>query len=487
MKKLKDLLYNVSINEVHGSTDIEINQLVFDTRLLKQGDVFIAQKGWKVDGHSFINLAIELGATAIICEDALENYENNITYILVDDSSEALAFMASNYYENPTKKLKLIGVTGTNGKTTIVTLLYHLFQKAGYKVGLISTVVNKINQREIKATHTTPNVVSLNSMLNEMVSEGVDFCFMEVSSHGIHQKRTKGLTFSGGVFTNLTHDHLDYHNTFAEYRNVKKSFFDSLPEEAFALVNVDDKNGLFMIQNCEAQKYTYALKTNAAYKAKILETQFNGTLLNINGKEVWTKLIGNFNASNLLAIYAVADLLGLDSLEILQIISELESVDGRFQYDISKTGIISVVDYAHTPDALVNVLETINQIRTANEKIITVVGCGGDRDMTKRPKMGHIASQLSHQVIFTSDNPRSEDPQNIINEMELGVEAQNQHKVLSIVDRKQAIKTAVSLADKGDIILLAGKGHENYQEIKGVRTEFDDRKTVVNLLIELKK
>ncbi|MCM2301791.1 MAG: UDP-N-acetylmuramoyl-L-alanyl-D-glutamate--2,6-diaminopimelate ligase [Flavobacteriaceae bacterium] len=487
MKKLKDLLYNVSINEVHGSTDIEINQLVFDTRLLKQGDVFIAQKGWKVDGHSFINLAIELGAKAIICEDVPEIYANNITYILVDDSSETLAFMASNYYENPSKKLKLIGVTGTNGKTTIVTLLYHLFQKAGFKVGLISTVINKINLREIKATHTTPNVVSLNSMLNEMVSEGVDFCFMEVSSHGIHQKRTKGLTFSGGVFTNLTHDHLDYHNTFAEYRDVKKSFFDSLPEEAFALVNVDDKNGLFMIQNCEAQKHTYALKTNAAFKAKILETQFNGTLINLNGPEVWTKLIGNFNASNLLAIYSVANILGLDSLEILQIISELESVDGRFQYDISKTGIISVVDYAHTPDALINVLETINQIRTGNEKIITVVGCGGDRDLTKRPKMGHIASQLSHQVIFTADNPRSEDPQNIINEMELGVEVQNQHKVLSIVDRKQAIKTAISLASKGDIILIAGKGHENYQEIKGVRTEFDDRKTVVNLLLELKK
>ena len=487
MKKLKDLLYNVSINEVYGSVDIEINQLIFDTRLLQQSDVFIAQRGWKVDGHLFIDLAIELGATAIICEKIPKQTVDKVTYVLVDNSSEALAFMASNYYENPSKKLKLIGVTGTNGKTTVVTLLYHLFQKAGYKVGLISTVTNLINQKEIKATHTTPNVVSLNSLLNEMVLEGVDYCFIEVSSHGIHQKRITGLNFAGGVFTNLTHDHLDYHHTFSAYRDVKKSFFDSLPEEAFALVNVDDKNGLFMIQNCEAQKYTYALKTNAAYKAKILETQFNGTLLNINGKEVWSKLIGNFNASNLLAIYAVADLLGLDLLETLQIISELESVAGRFQYDISKTGIISVVDYAHTPDALVNVLETINQIKSGNEKIIIVVGCGGDRDMLKRPKMGHIASQLSHQVIFTSDNPRSEDPQLIINEMELGVEAQNQHKVLSILDRKQAIKTAVSMADKGDIILIAGKGHENYQEIKGERTEFDDRKTVINLLIELKK
>lgn len=487
MRKLKDLLYNVSINEVYGSVDIEINQLVFDTRLLKQNDVFIAQKGWKVDGHLYIDIAIELGVTAIICERIPNQIIDKVTYVLVDDSSEALAFMASNYYDNPSKKLKLIGITGTNGKTTVATLLYHLFQKAGFKVGLISTVTNKINQKEIKATHTTPNVVSLNALLNEMVQESVDYCFMEVSSHGIHQKRTAGLSFVGGVFTNLTHDHLDYHNTFAEYRDVKKSFFDSLSEQAFALVNVDDKNGLYMIQNCEAQKYTYALKTNAAYKAKILETQFNGTLLNINGKEVWTKLIGHFNASNLLAIYTVADLLGLDSLETLQIISELESVAGRFQYDISKTGIISVVDYAHTPDALVNVLETINQIRTGNEKIITVVGCGGDRDKEKRPKMGHIASQLSHQVIFTADNPRSEDPQQIIIEIEMGVEAQNQHKVLSILDRKQAIKTAVSLAQKGDIILIAGKGHENYQEIKGERTEFDDRKVVINLLNGLKK
>ncbi|MDP2089024.1 MAG: UDP-N-acetylmuramoyl-L-alanyl-D-glutamate--2,6-diaminopimelate ligase [Flavobacteriaceae bacterium] len=487
MKKLKDILYNVSINKVYGSVDIDINQLVFDTRLLQKGDIFIAQKGWKVDGHLYIDLAVERGAKAIICERIPNQIIDKVTYVLVDDSSEALAFMAANYFENPSKKLKLIGITGTNGKTTVATLLYHLFQKAGFKAGLISTVANKINQKEIKATHTTPNVVSLNSLLNEMVQESVDYCFMEVSSHGIHQKRTTGLNFAGGIFTNLTHDHLDYHNTFAEYRDVKKSFFDSLPEDAFALVNVDDKNGLFMIQNCEAQKFTYALKTNAAYKAKILEMQFNGTLLNINGKEVWTKLIGNFNVSNLLAIYAVADLLGLDSLKTLQIISELESVAGRFQYDISDSGIISVVDYAHTPDALVNVLETINQIRTGNEKIITVVGCGGDRDKDKRPKMGHIASQLSHQVIFTADNPRSEDPQQIIIEMELGVEAQNQHKFLSILDRKQAMKTAVSMANKGDIILLAGKGHENYQEIKGVRTEFDDRKTIINLLNELKK
>lgn len=487
MKKLKDLLYNVSINEVYGSTDIDINQLVFDTRLLSKGDVFIAQKGWVVDGHFYIEKAIQLGARAIVCEVVPTQIESQITYVIVNDSSEALAFMASNYFDNPSKHLKLIGITGTNGKTTVASLLFDLFQKSGYKVGLLSTVINKINTKEIKATHTTPNVVMLNELLNEMVENGVDYCFMEVSSHGIHQKRTLGFNFAGGVFTNLTHDHLDYHNSFAEYRDVKKSFFDSLTESAFALVNVDDKNGLYMIQNCDAKKYTYALKTSAAYKAKIIETQFNGTLLNINGIEVWTKLIGLFNASNLLAIYAVADLLGLETMEILQKLSELNSVSGRFQFDISETGIISVIDYAHTPDALTNVLETINQIKTGNEKIITVVGCGGNRDKEKRPKMGHIATQLSNQTIFTADNPRNEDPQQIINEMELGVEAQNSHKYISILDRKNAIKTAVSLANKGDIILIAGKGHETYQEINGDRTDFDDRQTVLNLLKELKK
>ncbi len=487
MKKLKDILYNVSINEVYGSTDIEINQLVFDTRLLSKGDVFIAQKGWVVDGHFYIEKAIEAGARAIVCEHKPTELQSQITYVVVNNSSDALAFMASNYFNNPSNKLKLIGITGTNGKTTVASLLYELFQKAGYNVGLISTVVNKINRKEIKATHTTPNVVSLNALLDEMVYEHVDFCFMEVSSHGIHQKRTLGLHFAGGVFTNLTHDHLDYHNSFAEYRDVKKSFFDSLPESAFALVNVDDKNGLYMIQNCEAKKYTYALKSSAAYKAKIIETQFNGTLLNINGIEVWTKLIGSFNASNLLAIYSVADLLGLETMEILQKLSELNSVSGRFQFDISESGIITVIDYAHTPDALTNVLETINQIRTGNEKIITVVGCGGNRDKEKRPKMGHIATQLSNQTIFTADNPRNEDPSQIIVEMEQGVEPHNSHKYLTIVDRKSAIKTAVSLANMGDIILIAGKGHEVYQEINGERTYFDDRETVLNLLKELKK
>lgn len=487
MKKLKDILYNVSINEVYGTTDIEINQLVFDTRLLSKGDAFIAQRGWVVDGHFYIDKAIQLGARVIVCEAIPEQIESQITYIVVKDSNEALAFMASNFYNNPSKKLILIGITGTNGKTTVATLLFELFQKAGYKVGLLSTVINKINNKEIKATHTTPNAVSLNLLLNEMVEEGVEYCFMEVSSHGIHQKRTLGLNFAGGVFTNLTHDHLDYHKSFAEYRDVKKSFFDSLQENAFALVNVDDKNGLYMIQNCEAKKFTYALKTNAAYKAKIIETQFNGTLLNINGVEVWTKLIGAFNASNFLAIYAVADILGLDTMLILQKLSELNSVPGRFQFDISQSGIVTVIDYAHTPDALTNVLETINQIRTGNEKIITVVGCGGNRDKEKRPKMGHIATQLSNQTIFTADNPRNEDPYQIIKEMEQGVEAQNYHKCISIEDRKNAIKTAVSMASKGDIILIAGKGHETYQEVNGERTDFDDRLIVLNLLNELKK
>ncbi len=394
--------------------------------------------------------------------------------------------MASNFYNNPSEKLSLIGVTGTNGKTTIASLLYQLFKKAGFKVGLLSTVKVLVDEIEFKATHTTPDSVAINSYLDKMLDAGVDYCFMEVSSHGIHQKRTEGLTFAGGIFTNLSHDHLDYHETFAEYRNVKKSFFDSLSKSAFALTNLDDKNGNFMLQNCLANKQTYAVKTLADYKAKILEKQFSGTLLKINDTEVWTKLIGEFNASNLLAIYAVAELLGLEKLEILTIISQLENVSGRFEYVISDDNVTAIVDYAHTPDALKNVLETINDIRTGNENLYTVVGCGGDRDKTKRPKMAHIASQLSNQAIFTSDNPRSENPQTILDEMEVGVSPENYKKTLSILDRKQAIKTACKFSESGDIILIAGKGHENYQEINGVRTHFDDLEEVKNCFNQLK-
>lgn len=487
MVELKDILYRTTINAVVGKTSIKVNAIVFDSRKADTNDVFVAIKGTAVDGNNYIEKAIENGATAIVCEKLPLNFIDNITYVEVDNASKALAFMASNYYQNPSENLKLIGVTGTNGKTTVATLLYQLFKKAGFKVGLLSTVRIMVDNKEYKATHTTPDSLTINHYLDEMNLEGVEFCFMEVSSHGIHQNRTEGLHFEGGIFTNLTHDHLDYHETFAEYRDVKKSFFDKLPKQAFALVNIDDKNGLVMLQNTKARKFTYALKTYADYKAQILENQFGGLLLKINESEVWTRLIGSFNAYNILAIYATADLLGLEKVENLRLISELESVAGRFQYLISDENITAIVDYAHTPDALKNVLETINNIRTNNEELITVVGCGGDRDTTKRPKMGHIASALSTKVIFTSDNPRSEVPETIIEEIEKGVEPQNFKKTVSIVDRKQAIKTACQMAQPNDIILIAGKGHETYQEIKGNRYDFDDYKIVQEFLKQLQK
>jgi UDP-N-acetylmuramoyl-L-alanyl-D-glutamate--2,6-diaminopimelate ligase len=466
---------------------MNINQLVFDSRKIKKNDVFIAQKGLVVDGHLYIDKAISLGAIAIICEDFPSDKKEGITYIQVKNANVALAIMAANFYENPSTKFSIIGVTGTNGKTTIASLLYQLFHKAGYKVGLLSTVKILVDETEFKATHTTPDSLTINRYLDMMLDAGVEYCFMEVSSHGIHQKRTEGLTFAGGIFTNLSHDHLDYHETFAEYRDVKKSFFDSLPKSAFALTNVDDKNGNFMLQNTKAEKKTYALKTIADYKIRILEKQLSGTLISVNGTEVWTKLIGVFNIYNLNAIIATGDLLGLEKLEILTILSELESVSGRFQYVISEEGITAIIDYAHTPDALKNVLETINDIRTGNEKVITVVGCGGDRDVTKRPKMAHIAAQLSNQAIFTSDNPRSENPQTILDEMEVGVSPENYSKTLTVLDRRQAIKTACKFAETGDIILIAGKGHENYQEVNGVRSHFDDLEEVTNLFNQLKK
>ncbi len=487
MTELKDILYKVTINAVVGSTSVQVNTIDFDSRNIKKNDVFVAIKGSVADGHQFIETAIQNGAIAIICETLPANLQNGITYIEVESASRALAFMASNLYKNPSENLRLVGVTGTNGKTTVATLLYHLFKKAGFKVGLLSTVKIMVDTTEYKATHTTPDSLTINKYLDLMNDEGLEFCFMEVSSHGIHQNRTEGLKFEGGIFTNLSHDHLDYHNTFAEYRDVKKSFFDNLSKEAFALVNIDDKNGLVMLQNTRARKYTYALKTYADYKAQILENQLGGLLLKLNNDEVWTRLIGNFNAYNILAIYATGDLLGLEKVENLRLISELESVSGRFQYLISDKKITAIVDYAHTPDALQNVLETINSIRTKNEELITVVGCGGDRDKTKRPKMGHIASVLSTKVIFTSDNPRSEVPETIIEEIEKGVEPQNFKKVVAIVDRKQAIKTACQMAQPNDIILIAGKGHETYQEIKGVRTDFDDYKIVQEFLSQLEK
>ncbi|AUP78565.1 UDP-N-acetylmuramoyl-L-alanyl-D-glutamate--2,6-diaminopimelate ligase [Flavivirga eckloniae] len=486
MIALKDILYKVTLDTVVGSTGINIGAIDFDSRNIENGDLFVAIRGSVVDGHDFIDKAIKNGAVGVVCEALPENLVDGITYVEVDNSSKALAFMGANYYNAPSENLKLVGVTGTNGKTTVASLLYQLFKKAGYKVGLLSTVRIMVDNTEYKATHTTPDSLTINKYLKDMNDVGVEFCFMEVSSHGIHQYRTEGLHFEGGIFTNLSHDHLDYHKTFAEYRDVKKKFFDGLSKKAFALVNIDDKNGLVMLQNTKARKLTYALKDYADYKAQILENQFSGLLLKVNDSEVWTRLIGSFNAYNVLAIYATAELLGLERVEILRLVSELDNVSGRFQYFVSD-GVTTIIDYAHTPDALKNVLETINSIRTKNEELITVVGCGGDRDKTKRPKMGHIASALSTKVIFTSDNPRSEVPEEILKDIEKGVEPQNYKKTLTIVDRKQAIKAACQLAEPNDIILIAGKGHETYQEIKGERFDFDDYKIAQELLKQIQK
>lgn len=482
MKILKNILYKVAIESTKGSTDIRINKIEFDSRNVIESDVFVAINGTISNGHNFIDKAIQLGATTIICEQYPLEIHDGITYIQVLDTNSALAHLATNFFDNPSAKLKLIGITGTNGKTTIASLLYQLYKKAGYKVGLLSTVKILVDTIEHKATHTTPDSITINYYLNQMVEIGCEFCFMEVSSHGIHQKRTEGLTFTGGVFTNLSHDHLDYHNSFAEYRNVKKSYFDYLPKSAFALTNADDKNGAVMLQNTKAKKVTYALKSYADYKAAVLENQLSGLLLKINENEVWVKLIGTFNAYNLIAIYGVAVELGMEQLEAMRLLSELESVSGRFQFMISNQKITAIVDYAHTPDALENVLNTINNIRTKNEQLITVIGCGGDRDKAKRPIMAQIASNLSDKLIITSDNPRSENPETIIAEMEVGVEPQNFKKMLSIQDRKQAIKTACQFAKSGDIILIAGKGHENYQEVQGVRHHFDDMEQVTEFL-----
>ena len=487
MSQLKDILYKVAIESVHGSTDLTIEKIEFDSRKVSNNDVFVAIKGTLSDGHQFIDKAISLGASVIVCEVLPTTLSENCTYVKVQNSNQALAFLSANYYDNPSEKLKLVGITGTNGKTTIASLLYQMFKKAGYKVGLLSTVKIMVDEVEYKATHTTPDSLTINKYLDEMVAVGCEFCFMEVSSHGIHQKRTESLHFEGGVFTNLSHDHLDYHETFAEYRDVKKSFFDGLPKSAFAITNVDDKNGEVMFQNTTARKKTYALKTYADFKAQILENQLTGLVLKINNEEVWTKLIGSFNAYNILAIYGVALELGIESTEALRLLSELESVSGRFQFVVSATKITAIVDYAHTPDALENVLKTIENIRTKNEQLFTIVGCGGDRDKTKRPIMANIAASFSDKAIFTSDNPRTENPQTILDEMEAGVEAQNYKKTVAILDRKQAIKTACQMANSGDIILIAGKGHETYQEINGVRQDFDDMQIVQEILKQLEK
>lgn len=473
-KLLKDILYKTGIEELVGNTSIAIAKVCFDSREVVEESVFVAVAGTNVDGHQFIEKTIQQGAVAIVCEELPEKLHEGITYVKVKSSAAALGIIAANFYDNPSNELTLVGVTGTNGKTTTATLLHQLFIQLGYKAGLLSTVVNKIGKVEIPSTHTTPNAVELNKLLREMVNEGCSYCFMEVSSHAIHQHRVTGVEFAGGVFTNISHDHLDYHKTFDEYIKAKKMFFDMLPESAFALVNKDDKNGLVMVQNTKAKKYTFALKSMADFNARVLENGFSGMLLQIDNNEVWTKLIGGFNVYNLLCIYGVAVLLHQEKLNVLTTISQLESVAGRFQYIKSPTNISGIVDYAHTPDALQNVLRTISEIRTNNETVITVVGCGGNRDKTKRPLMAQIACEYSNKVILTSDNPRTENPEQIINDMKTGVEPQHYKKVLSITNREEAIKTACMLAESNDIILVAGKGHEKYQEINGEKFPFDD-------------
>ncbi|OAQ41683.1 UDP-N-acetylmuramoyl-L-alanyl-D-glutamate--2,6-diaminopimelate ligase [Pedobacter psychrophilus] len=485
MANLKDILYQVSLEQVVGTTELDVAAIEFDSRKVAIHTLFIAVKGTISDGHQFIGKAIELGAVAIICDELPIDLKDGITYIKVKDSAKALGIIAANFYQNPSKDLKLVGVTGTNGKTTVTTLLYKLFRELGYKVGLISTVENQINDIVIPSTHTTPDPIALNILLSDMVAKGCDYCFMEVSSHAIAQARIEGLNFAGGIFTNITHDHLDFHKTFDNYIKAKKAFFDGLNKSAFALTNTDDKNGMVMLQNTAAHKKTYGLKSMTDFKAKIIENQFSGLHLDIDGEDVYFKLVGSFNASNLLAVYGTALLLDQDKTKVLTILSKLSGAEGRFDYMISPNRIIAIVDYAHTPDAIENVLSTVDNIRTKIEQVITVVGCGGDRDKTKRPIMAKTACDWSDKVILTSDNPRSEDPEAIIKDMQVGVSPVNQKKVISITDRREAIRTACHLAKPGDIILVAGKGHEKYQDIKGVKSDFDDKKILMECFNQL--
>jgi UDP-N-acetylmuramoyl-L-alanyl-D-glutamate--2,6-diaminopimelate ligase len=462
-----------------------IASVTFDSRKVKKGSLFVAVRGTATDGHAFIQTALDNGAAAIVCEELPEHQIASVTYVKVKDSSLSLGIIACNFFDNPSTKLKLVGVTGTNGKTTTVTLLFNLFRSLGYSVGMLSTVQNKINNTIIRSTHTTPDALTLNELLATMVEQDCEYVFMEVSSHAVVQHRITGLQFAGGAFSNITHDHLDYHKTFDEYIKAKKGFFDQLPAEAFALVNKDDRNGMVMMQNTKASKYTYGMKNMADFKCRIIENHLNGLLLNLDNQEIWVRLIGTFNAYNILTVYATAILLKQDKTNVLTALSNLQSVEGRFQYIKSKGGVIGIVDYAHTPDALKNVLETIKDIRGGNEQVITLVGCGGDRDSAKRPVMAAIACEYSNRVILTSDNPRSEDPEEILNQMQKGVDAKDQKKTLRITDRREAIKTACSLSQPGDIILIAGKGHEKYQEIKGVKHEFDDLEILKETILTL--
>ncbi|MCB9203329.1 MAG: UDP-N-acetylmuramoyl-L-alanyl-D-glutamate--2,6-diaminopimelate ligase, partial [Flavobacteriales bacterium] len=467
VKLLKDILYKAGIEEVVGSTNVAIENICIDSRQAKKFSLFIAVKGTAVDGHQFISKAIEQGSLAIICEELPEQLVKEVNYIQVKNSRFAAGIIASNFYDNPSQKLKLVGVTGTNGKTTVTTLLYQLFKNLGYKVGLLSTVRNLIDGEVVAATHTTPDPISLNELLAEMVERGCEYVFMEVSSHALDQHRVAGIEFTGAIFTNISHDHLDYHETFDKYIKAKKMLFDMLPSTAFALTNLDDKNGEVMVQNTKAKIITYGLKSMADRKAKILENNLTGLILNIDGQEVITRLIGSFNAYNILSVYGAAIELKEEKLQILTTLSNLHSPDGRFQFVKTENNILGIVDYAHTPDALDNVISTIHGLRTGNEKLITLVGCGGDRDKTKRPEMARIAAEGSAKVILTSDNPRSEDPNQIIEDMKTGLDPVLKRKAVSIVDRAEAIRTACMLAEPGDIILVAGKGHEKYQEING--------------------
>lgn len=476
---LSDILYKVSIRAITGSTDVEVNDIQIDSRKIKPGAAFIAVKGAAADGHQFIDKAIENGAAVIVHQESTENKKEGVVYVQVENSAAAAAYMANNFFGRPSEKVKLVGITGTNGKTTIATLLYKLFTRLGYKCGLLSTVENHIGEKVVPATHTTPDAISLNELLSQMVSAGCSHVFMETSSHAIHQHRVTGLQYAGGIFSNITHDHLDYHQTFDEYIRVKKAFFDSLSSSAFAISNADDKRGTVMLQNTNAKKYYYSLKTVAEFKGKILDNSLSGLMMTVNDIEVHFRLIGEFNAYNLLAVYGAAVCLGEDKQEVLTALSVLTGAEGRFDYVVSaKEKVIAIVDYAHTPDALLNVLATIKKLKKGFEQVITVVGCGGDRDRTKRPVMAEAACEYSDKAIFTSDNPRSEDPVQIIKDMEEGLSAAARRKYISIVDRKEAIKTAISLAKPEDIILIAGKGHEKYQEIKGVRNHFDDKEVV---------
>ena len=484
MKNLKDILYKVPITSFSGEREIEVDGIAFDSRLVKVNFLFIAIKGTQSDGHDFIETALKSGAKAIVCERMPALLDPAVSYIQVENSDLSLGIIASNFFDNPSSRLKLVGVTGTNGKTTTATILQRLFLALGYHAGLLSTVENRINEEVIPSTHTTPDAIKLNELLNKMVQKGCTHCFMEVSSHAIVQHRIAGLQFTGAMFTNITHDHLDYHKTFEEYIRAKKLFFDGLSSEAFALTNKDDKRGMVMLQNTKGTKKTFALKSTADFKGKLISNTFHGLEMEIDGKDIWFKQIGSFNAYNLLGVYAAAMLLGEDKEEVLTQLSNIESARGRFEQVISPSGITGIIDYAHTPDALKNVLDTIVDLRKGNEKIITVVGCGGNRDTTKRPIMADIATRLSDKVILTSDNPRNEDPQEILKQMEGGVSITERKKVLSILDRREAIKTACNLATAGDIILVAGKGHETYQEINGVKHPFDD-KEIVKEIFEL--